>query len=250
LFSDIQTAVPAISILYEDSDLLAVEKPAGLVVHPAYKHPDGTLFDAARDYLLQRGEAKPCLLHRLDKDTSGVVLLSKTETARRCLVRQFEQRTIRKTYLALVCGRPNPPGGLINLPLRRDPADRLLVHIDPAGDPARTDYQTIQKIGSRFSLVELHPYTGRMHQLRVHLAALGTPIVGDTRYADPARWQPLSTSRQMLHAHALTFAHPITGEQIHIISPLPDDLQTLLAVDAIAEEAPVKEAILSPTTLP
>ncbi len=237
LFSDTQTAVPAISILYEDSDLLAVEKPAGLVVHPAYKHPDGTLFDAARDYLLQRGEAKPCLLHRLDKDTSGIVLLSKTEAARRCLVRQFEQRAIRKTYLALVCGRPNPPSGLINLPLRRNPDDRLRVQIDLAGDPAHTEYQTIQALGSRFSLLELHPLTGRMHQLRVHLAALDTPIVGDARYADPARWQPLSAARQLLHAHALTFQHPITSAQMRIVSPLPDDLQTLLSASFIAEEA-------------
>jgi len=231
--SQTPTAATGISILYEDSDLLAVDKPAGLVVHPAYKHPAGTLFDAARDYLCRRGEPKPCLLHRLDKDTSGVVLLTKTEAARRCLVRQFERRAIRKTYLALVCGRPNPPSGFINAPLRRDPADRLLVQIDPAGAPACTKYLTIKTLGPRFSLLELHPITGRMHQLRVHLATLDTPIVGDTNYADPTRWEPLTPARHLLHAQSLSFTHPSTRESLRIISPLPDDLQTLLATDFI-----------------
>lgn len=232
-----QTIAPGISILYEDTDLLVVDKPAGLVIHPAYKHPDGTLFDAVRDELCRRGEAKPCLLHRLDKDTSGAVLLAKTETARRHLVRQIEQRRLRKTYLALVCGRPDPASGSIDAPLCRDPNDRLRVRIDPSGDPARTEYQTLQTWEPRFSLVELHPITGRMHQLRVHLAALHTPIVGDTRYADPARWEPLAPARQMLHARALTFQHPTSGEYTTVQAPLPDDLQMLLAIDCFTQEA-------------
>ena len=232
-----QTIAPGISILYEDTDLLVVDKPAGLVIHPAYKHPDGTLFDAVRDELCRRGEAKPCLLHRLDKDTSGAVLLAKTEMARRHLVRQIEQRSLRKTYLALVCGRPDPASGSIDAPLCRDPNDRLRVRIDPSGDPARTDYQTLHTWGSRFSLVELHPITGRMHQLRVHLAALDTPIVGDSRYADPAHWEPLAPARQMLHARALTFQHPTSGEHITVHSPPPDDLQTLLAADWFTRQA-------------
>lgn len=226
-----------ISILYEDRDLLVVDKPAGLVIHPAYKHPDGTLFDAVRDELDRRGDAKPCLLHRLDKDTSGAVLLAKTEVARRHLVRQIEQRALRKTYLALVCGRPDPSSGSIDAALQRDPNDRLRVRIDPAGDPAQTSYQTLQTWGSRCSLVELRPITGRMHQLRVHLAALGTPIVGDTRYADPALWEPLAAARQMLHARALTFQHPTSGEHITVQSPLPGDWQTLLAEPFFTREA-------------
>ena len=232
-----QTIALGISILYEDTDLLVVDKPAGLAIHPAYKHPDGTLFDAVRDELDRRGEAKPCLLHRLDKDTSGAVLLAKTETARRHLVRQIEQRALRKTYLALVCGRPDPASGNIDAPLRRDPDDRLRVRIDPSGDQARTDYNTLQTWGSRCALVELHPITGRMHQLRVHLVALGTPIVGDTRYADPARWEPLAPARQMLHARALTFQHPTSGEYITVHAPLPGDLQTLLAADWFTQQA-------------
>ncbi|HEU5198272.1 MAG TPA: RluA family pseudouridine synthase [Ktedonobacterales bacterium] len=237
--------VTGISILYEDTDLLVVDKPAGLVIHPAYKHPDGTLFDAVRDELNRRGEAKPCLLHRLDKDTSGAVLLAKTERARRHLVRQIEQRALRKTYLALVCGRPEPASGSIDVPLCRDPNDRLRVHIDSAGDQARTDYQTLKTWGGRCSLVELHPITGRMHQLRVHLAALGTPIVGDTRYADQARWEPLAPARQMLHAQALTFQHPTSGDNLTVQAPLPGDLRTLLAADCLTQEALAGEPIFA-----
>ncbi len=236
-----QTTIPDITILYEDSDLLVVDKPAGLVSHPAYKHPNGTLFDAVQAYLHQRGEARPCLLHRLDKDTSGTVLLAKTEAARRHLVRQFERRTIRKTYLALVCGRPDPASGMIDAPLRRNPDDRRRMHLHPQGDPACTEYHLLQTLGQNLgkvvSLVELHPLTGRMHQLRVHLAALGHPIVGDTLYGNPARWAPLSPPRQMLHAHALTFLHPISGERLSIFSPLPADLCALLATCSSAAEA-------------
>jgi 23S rRNA pseudouridine1911/1915/1917 synthase len=226
--SQTQTAAPSIPILYEDADLLVVDKPAGLVIHPAYKHPDGTLFNAVSAYAQERGEAKPCLLHRLDKDTSGVILLAKTAPARRHLVRQFEQRSIRKTYLALVCGALQPPSGEIDAPLRRDPLDRRRVQVDPQGISARTTYQTLQVLSPGFALIELHPITGRMHQLRVHLAALGAPIVGDTLYGEPERWTPLAPPRQCLHAHALTFQHPSTGEHLNVVSPLPADIQFLL----------------------
>ncbi len=219
---------PSVPIIYEDSDLLVVDKPAGLVIHPAYKHPSGTLFDAVSAYARERGDAKPCLLHRLDKDTSGAILLAKTEHARRHLVRQFEQRTLRKTYLALICGALHPATGEIDAPLRRDPLDRRKMQIDPQGAPARTEYQTINVLASGVTLIELHPITGRMHQLRIHLAAQGTPIVGDTLYADPDRWAPLSPPRHCLHAHMLTFQHPTTGNRLSVLSPLPDDMQALL----------------------
>ncbi|HEY7350977.1 MAG TPA: RluA family pseudouridine synthase [Ktedonobacterales bacterium] len=229
--SEIQIAaprVPILPILYEDRDLLVADKPAGLVVHPAYKHPDGTLFDAVSLYMQMRGEAKPCLLHRLDKDTSGAVLLAKTEAARRHLVRQFEQRAIRKTYLALVCGALYPACGEIDAPLRRDPADRRRMQIDSQGAPARTGYQTLKTLGPGFALIELQPITGRMHQLRIHLAAQGAPIVGDTLYAGSDPWRPLAPPRQCLHAHILTFQHPTTGSRLSVVSPLPQDIQTIL----------------------
>lgn len=229
--SETPIAAPSVPILYEDADLLVVDKPAGLVIHPAYKHPDGTLFDAVSAYVQGRGrgEAKPCLLHRLDKETSGAVLLAKTEAARRHLVRQFEQRRIRKTYLALVCGMLQPASGEINAPLWRDPLDRRRVQISPQGAPACTIYQTLRILESGFALVELHPLTGRMHQLRVHLAAQGAPIVGDTLYANPDRWKPLDPPRHCLHAHALAFQHPSTGQQLSIVAPIPQDIQAILA---------------------
>src|SRR5579871_1162606 len=220
---------PSISIIYEDTDLLVVDKPAGLVIHPAYKHPSGTLFDAISASMQQRGEAKPCLLHRLDKDTSGAILLAKTEHARRHLVRQFEQRTLRKTYLALISGTPHPASGEIDAPLRRDPLDRRKMQIDLQGMPARTEYQILNVLASGMTLIELYPITGRMHQLRIHLAAQGTPIVGDLLYAEPERWAPLSPARHCLHAHMLTFRHPTSGEHMSVCSPLPDDIQALLS---------------------
>ncbi len=220
---------PSVPILYEDADLLVVDKPAGLVIHPAYKHPSGTLFDAISASMQQRGEAKPCLLHRLDKDTSGAILLAKTEHARRHLVRQFEQRTLRKTYLALICGTLHPASGEIDAPLSRDPLDRRRMRIDPQGAPARTVYQTLNRLASGVALVELHPITGRMHQLRVHLAAQGTPILGDTLYAGPDQRTPLEAPRQCLHAHMLTFQHPTSGSRMSVLSPLPEDIQALLS---------------------
>jgi 23S rRNA pseudouridine1911/1915/1917 synthase len=219
----------SVPILYEDSDLLVVDKPAGLVIHPAYKHPTGTLFDAVSAYVREHGEPKPCLLHRLDKDTSGAILLAKTEHARRYLVRQFEQRTLRKTYLALICGTPHPASGEIDAPLSRDPLDRRKMHIDPQGTPARTEYQTLNVLSSGMALIELHPITGRMHQLRIHLAAQGTPIIGDTLYAEPDRWAPLAPLRHCLHAHVLTFQHPSFGNRMSVRAPLPNDMQALLS---------------------
>lgn len=220
---------PGIAIIYEDTDLLVVAKPAGLVIHPAYKHPVGTLFDVVSSYVQERGGAKPCLLHRLDKDTSGAILLTKTEHARRHLVRQFEQRTLCKTYLALICGALYPASGEIDAPLSRDPLDRRRMRIDPQGVPARTDYQTLKSLASGVSLVELHPITGRMHQLRIHLAAQGTPIVGDTLYAEAARWAPLEPARQCLHAHVLTFQHPTSSARLSVYAPLPADMHALLS---------------------
>ena len=220
---------PSVPILYEDADLLVVDKPAGLVTHPAYKHPDGTLFDVVSAYVQDRGGAKPCLLHRLDKDTSGAILLAKTEPARRHLVRQFERRVIRKTYLALVCGALHPTSGEIDAPLLRDPLDRRKMQVNPLGAPARTEYRTLQTFAPGVALIELHPITGRMHQLRIHLAACDTPIVGDTVYAEPERWAPLMPLRQCLHAHMLTFQHPSTGNRLSVVSPLPADMQALLS---------------------
>ncbi len=233
--SQIQAGETRITLLYEDSDLLVVDKPAGLVVHPAYKHPDGTLFDAIRDYLQARGEARPCLLHRLDKDTSGALLLTKTEQARQRLVRALEQRKLTKQYLGLVCGHPVPATGQVRARLRRDPADRRRVQIHPAGQESVTRYQTLRVFASGFSFLALQPVTGRTHQLRVHLAALGTPLVGDQTYGESLRWSRLHAARHLLHAHLLTFQHPTTNERLTITAPLPADMQEALEACAAIE---------------
>jgi 23S rRNA pseudouridine1911/1915/1917 synthase len=235
MLNQIQTEQATITILYEDTDLLVVDKPAGLVVHPAYKHLHGTLFDAVRDYLHERGEARPCLLHRLDKDTSGALLLTKTDQARQRLVRALEQRTLAKQYLGLACGQPVPASGQIRARLRRDPADRLRVQLHPAGDDSLTRYQTLRVFASGFSLLALQPITGRTHQLRVHLAALGTPLVGDPIYGEPTRWAPLHPPRHLLHAHVLAFQHPTTGERLTITAPMPADIQEALEACAAIE---------------
>ena len=226
----------ATGVLYEDDDLLAVDKPAGMVVHPAYRHPDGTLFDVVAARQAARGEPRPWLLHRLDRDTSGVVLLAKSERARRGLVRQFERHQVRKWYLALVWGIPHPPTGVVREPLRRDPLDRRRVVVDLAGQEALTSYQVIAaEDGMALLLVE--PRTGRTHQIRAHLAWLGHPIAGDATYGGevvpctghslprPAASIP---ARQMLHAWTLHARHPVSGDSLWIQAPVPADMAALL----------------------
>ncbi len=213
-------------ILYEDERLLAVAKPAGLVVHPAYKHPDGTLTDAVFARQRASGGERPWLLHRLDRDTTGVVLFAKTENARRSLVRQIERRSIQKTYLAIVAGSLAPTDGLIDAPLARDPADRRRVIVTPDGQPATTRYRVLAS-GEHVSLVLAEPLTGRTHQIRAHLTSLGAPLLGDALYAagEPPRD---NAPRAMLHAWQLRFMYPMTGEPCAVTAPIPDDMLTLI----------------------
>lgn len=215
--------VPA--VLYEDDHLLAVDKPAGLVTHPAYKHPNGTLCDAIFARQCERGESRPWLLHRLDRETSGIVLFAKSVLARRALVRQFERRTVRKQYLAVVVGIPEPPAGTIDAPLARDPADRRRTIVDAVGQAASTDYRVLAA-DNGYALVLAEPRTGRTHQIRAHLASIGTPLIGDARYL-PVDCAAGLAPRAMLHAWRLGFLYPSTGAPHTLCAPVPGDMLVL-----------------------
>ncbi|HEX5546370.1 MAG TPA: RluA family pseudouridine synthase [Ktedonobacterales bacterium] len=225
-----------IAILAEDDDILAVSKPAGLVVHPAYRHPDGTLTDAVFAYADRCDMPRPWLLHRLDRETSGVVLFARKEEARRNLVRQFEQRRIIKRYLAIASGGLATSSGEIDAPLCLDPLDRRRVIVSPAGKPARTRYQVLA-VGNGFSLALVEPLTGRTHQIRAHLACLGAPLAGDLTYGGATEaTRAAGIERTQLHAWELVFRHPATGASTTIRSPVPADMRAACATLGLDSE--------------
>ncbi|HMA36466.1 MAG TPA: RluA family pseudouridine synthase [Chloroflexia bacterium] len=228
----------ALRVVYEDGDVLVIDKPAGLVVHPAPGHTGGTLVNALlahTDQLSLHGEIRPGIVHRLDKDTSGLLVVARTDAAHAALVRQHQARTMDKEYLGLVLGRPQPPSGLIDLPIGRDPRERKRQAVQAGGRPARTRYQTerIYAAAGRdaCTLLRLRLETGRTHQIRVHLAYIGHPILGDPVYgARTLRLtQPLGLARQFLHATRLAFDLPSSGRRADFTSPLPPDLAAVLA---------------------
>ncbi len=218
-----------LSILHEDEDLIVIDKAAGMVTHPAPGHNAGTLVNALLAHCPTLsgigGERRPGIVHRLDKDTSGCLVVAKNDLAHQGLSAQFADRTTVKRYLALVRGIPRPPGGTIDKPVGRHPVHRkrMAVVAPPHGRSARTDYRLRQSLPSGqpaqvVSLVECRLHTGRTHQIRVHLKHLGYPILGDTLYGGPG-----TTDRQMLHAWTLGFRHPRTGETLEFRAPLPAD---------------------------
>jgi 23S rRNA pseudouridine1911/1915/1917 synthase len=218
-----------LSKVYEDEDLLVVDKSAGLVVHPAPGHPTGTLVNAllARYSDLPKSEKqRPGIVHRLDRDTSGLIIVAKSTEAQRSLQRQFKEGRVRKVYLALVEGVVEPERGLIDAPIGRDPRNRKRMAVVPStGREARTEYVVLEHLGG-YSLLEVRPQTGRTHQVRVHLAFIGHPVVGDKVYG--LRKQPLGLKRQFLHAHRLRFRLPSTGRELELVSELPGDLSAVL----------------------
>lgn len=219
----------ALHVIHEDEHLLAIDKPAGMVVHPALGHYSGTLVNAVLAHWPQTvdvgGLERAGIVHRLDKDTSGLILVAKSEATHKALQRQFKRRQVKKTYLALVQDHPDPRQGTIDAPIGRDKRQRKRMAIVRGGREARTAYR-VTELFDEHSLVELQPETGRTHQLRVHLAWLGYPVVGDRIYG--YRRQRLLTHRHFLHAHKLELTHPITGAPLSFVAPLPDDLAGLL----------------------
>jgi 23S rRNA pseudouridine1911/1915/1917 synthase len=232
-----------LSVLFEDSEILVLDKPAGLVVHPAVGHRDGTLVNA----LLHRSKEwagpadRPGLVHRLDKDTSGVLVIAKTERAMAVLGKAMKERALEKEYLAVVYGKAPLKKGRIDLKIRRDPADRKRMAVSKIeGRDSSTFYEILSESSGSLSgltLLECTLVTGRTHQIRVHLKALNLPVVGDPVYGSP-RWKGLKSEalreacrafpRQALHAWKLGIRHPTTGEAMTFTAPVPADMKGLL----------------------
>lgn len=255
-----------LDVLYEDADVLVINKPAGMVVHPGAGVRGGTVANAILSYAPEAADAgddpqRPGIVHRLDKETSGVLLIARNDAALQALQAQFQTRTIEKTYLALCVGDVMPPAGLIDKPIGRDPGHRQRMAVVASGRSAQTEYSVTQRwkvadadgvaeavLGTlgrvsttgaerkakpmpmAYALVRARPRTGRTHQLRVHLASLGYPIVGDETYGATRR-DPLSKKlapRQLLHASELRFALPSTGAEFRAHAPLPADFLAVL----------------------
>ena len=231
-------------ILFEDADLIVLDKPAGLVVHPAPGHEDGTLVNALLAHCGDSlpgigGERRPGIVHRLDRDTTGVMVVAKTEQALATLSAMFAARDLDRAYIALVWGVPAPASGEIEGAIGRDPRDRKrMALVTRGGKPALTRYQLQQAFGASASLLNLQLATGRTHQIRVHLASRGHPVVGDPMYLrrtpaasrllrQPLRDLLLDFPRQALHAATLGFRHPRTGVALAFESPMPAEMRAV-----------------------
>lgn len=224
-------AIP-LNVVYEDDDLAVIDKPAGMTVHPGVNNETGTLVNALLARWPQIGqmageEKRAGIVHRLDKDTSGLLVVAKHDAARRRLIEQFQARTVEKRYLALLERRPPTSTGRIDAPIARDPKQRKRMAVVRSGRPAITEFRLLD---DRFSggqaLVEVRIFTGRTHQIRVHLAFIGCPVVGDTVYG--FRKQRVKLNRHFLHAAYLAFNHPRTGQRMVFEAPLPPELRSAL----------------------
>lgn len=216
-----------LTVIYEDQDILVIDKPAGLTVHPAPGHPGHTLVNAilalCPDLTASGDVTRPGIVHRLDKDTSGLIVIAKNDFAREYLAGQFKGRTVTKRYLVLVKGRLSPEQGIIEAPIGRDPHHRKRMAIVEAGRQATTQYQ-VRKYLDGYTLVEVSPLTGRTHQIRVHLSAIGYQVVGDPVYGVKSA----HLDRQFIHAYRLGFRLPSTKQYQEFASPLPADLEQVL----------------------
>ncbi len=219
----------ALNIVFEDDAMVLVDKAPGMVIHPAPGHPSGTLVNAllahCRDLSGIGGVERPGIVHRLDKDTSGLVLVAKTDAAHKSLCKQFKNREIKKVYLALVKGRIKNATGSIQSSIGRHKQHRKKMATGLRdGREAHTDYEVIQRYG-HFTFVRLIPKTGRTHQIRVHMASLSHPVLGDSLYGGKLDAKFKKISRQALHAHRLEFSHPETKKWMQFDSPLPKDIE-------------------------
>ncbi|NLH77490.1 MAG: RluA family pseudouridine synthase [Acidobacteria bacterium] len=220
-----------LKIVYMDADIIVLDKQANLVVHPGPGHPSGTLVNALIHHFpeiaLIGSEERPGIVHRLDQDTSGVMVVARSARAFTSLQDQFRRRVVWKTYLALAWGRMSETGGRLNWPLGRHPKEGARMSVRTRSPKKAETFFQVQRAFKDTTLLEVKPVTGRTHQIRVHLAAAGHPVVGDPVYG--RKREPREFPRIFLHAHTLSFLHPATGERLTFASPLPPDLEAVVA---------------------
>jgi 23S rRNA pseudouridine1911/1915/1917 synthase len=234
----VQQALP-LEVVYEDADLLVVNKAAGMVVHPAPGHHDDTLVNAllARysELHVTEEDQRPGIVHRLDRDTSGLLIVAKNKQTQAALVEQMKRHEVVKRYLALVEGIVALDSGIIDAPIGRNPRQRQQMAITATGSrEARTHFRVLERF-MRYTLLLLQLETGRTHQIRVHLKAIGHPVVGDPVYGSGRKQPDMLSQRQFLHAYQLCFTHPVTGKTIELEVPLPADLEA--GLDSLSERS-------------
>jgi len=219
-----------IDILYQDQDIVIVNKPCGMVVHPAAGNEDGTLVNALLYHIHDLsgigGEIRPGIVHRLDKDTSGLILIAKNDKAHIAMSEQFKSRSMEKHYRAVAFGSFSSDSGLIDAPIARHPIDRKKMAVVPDGKPSQTEWRVMERLKGA-TYLDVHLLTGRTHQIRVHMQSLGHPLLGDKIYA-PNIKTSVRIPRLMLHAYSLAFTHPVTGKSMQIEAPLPDQFEETL----------------------
>lgn len=227
--SDVLPENIPLNVLYEDKDLLVVDKPQGMVVHPAPGHPNGTLVNALLYHIGDLsgigGELRPGIVHRIDRMTSGLLVVAKNDAAHKCLSEQFHEHTARRSYIALVDGNMKQDDGTVDASIARHPVDRKKMAIIPGGREAVTHWQVVERYGQH-TLLRLELETGRTHQIRVHMASLQHPVTGDDVYGRTKL--PFGLKGQALHGYRLTFTHPKSGEDMCFYTPPPDYFMTAL----------------------
>ena len=214
-----------LNVLYEDKDIIVINKQADLVVHPSFGHETGTLLNALLYHF--KGKFSPFMVHRLDKDTTGAIIFAKNEKSKVSLSKQFQKRTIHKTYVTAVTGTVVEEQGRIEAPLGRSMQNRKIIEVGPlAKKMAITEFKVLSR-SRDVSLLEVHIITGRTHQIRSHMKYIGHPVLGDVDYGGSDHLKDIKFTRQMLHSYRVRFTHPITSKEMEIIAPLPNDMKSL-----------------------